>query len=265
MAGSYKGVYSTQDLLRRGMAVPGQAGAKKRFWMIWEEDEKFRAQPLSATMQPAGAAQYIGNAEFAARFKHEPTVLLPQTTENAAFRQESKTQKIETPGWIRLDDESSGTIVVDKAPTTAPSVTPATTPPAGEHAPENAAQEQAMRAEFATALTRLRSGQRSRAIAQIEALLAGPKISDPSFRHMFTEFGINLRKSKLHALALRTHLEARRLSPQDSHILFNAARVTYDLNDMQQTRAFLNDALKLSPDLEPARRFLDFLERKTAE
>ncbi len=314
MADSYKGIYSTQDLLRRGMAAPGQTGAKKRFWMVWEENGSFRAQPLSSAMEPIGAAQLIGSAEFSARFKREqdaappeeksgspssarkgakasPTEAAPQSS--AASRAAAKVRK---PSWVKLDGDGPGkTVAVDaksaagekrvltgKTPPigTVEPVEPvepvrAVAPPAEEGASaaapgdsqENAvlAREQSMRAEFATALTRLRSGQRARAIAQIESLLTGPKISDPAFRHMFTEFGINLRKSKLSALALRTHLEAHRLSPKDSHILFNAARVTYEMNDIKQTRAFLKEALELSPDLEPARRFLDFLDRKTAK
>ncbi len=309
MADSYKGIYSTQDLLRRGMAAPGQAGAKKRFWMVWEEGGGFRAQPISSTMQPLGTAQLIGSAEFSARFKRESDSLLSEekiaamapaqknakasptetVEQNAAPTRASL--RIQKPGWVRMDGKGPDTAIVGGAAPSAEKkvlvsnetspVEPAALggaadlPVAGASAPADSseasresavsAREQSMRAEFATALTRLRGGQRARAIAQIESLLTGPKISDPAFRHMFTDFGINLRKSKLPALALRTHLEARRLSPKDSHILFNAARVTYEMNDLKRTRAFLAEALELSPDLEPARRFLDFLDRKTAK
>jgi len=260
MPKTYKGIYSTQIPMRGAMGAPGQA-LKKWYWMAWAVDADFSVQQLSATMEPISSPQTVSSAEFAARFTHEPGLDIPEPG-----------PKIMAASWPQAESAAAPrkniTVVRGQAAHEEPEPQKTETrekTPVPEDRPEDpAAQlEKNMRADFAVALARLRVGQRERAITQIEALLNASGIEDPAFRHMFSEFGINLRKSKLPKLALRTHMEARRLSPDDSHILFNAARVTYEMGDMAQTRKFLEEALKISPELEPARSFLDFLSRKT--
>lgn len=297
---TYKGVYSTQDIAR-GASARGRAAAK-RYWMAWDEGDTVRVQPLSSTFEPIGAGRSIAHVEFSARFSSEPGLAVPDPSAKAAPAAQAVGQQkakpgagqkatpvpsgaVSAPSWVNLDQEST----FGKKPKAAPEQPASTaktprlelvfpeeeervpfsgtpTPPEKPEEPKLSVKdiEHAMRAEFATALARLRIGQKERAITQIDDLLSRERPHEPSFRHMFTEFGINLRKSKLPDMALRSHMEARSLSPEDSHILFNAARATYDLGNIEKTRDFLKLALALSPDLEPARRFLDFLDRKRA-
>lgn len=298
MLESYRGAYSTQDLMRRGMSSPGQASAKKRYWLVWEAEDYFRVQALSSSFEPVGGSHKIGRAEFSARFALEPDIQIPEPSQEmldaqsaAAIKRSRKAVKVNKkepktvqPAWVRLDEgipsvKRGVPEAAEETPREQPARKPAPEPAqepaqgsgrqpfsgaAAKDDAESRAQrvEKNMRADFATALARLRIGQKERALSQIEALLAMERPDEPAFRHMFTEFGINLRKSSQPEMALRSHLEARQISPTDSHILFNAARAAYDMGDMQKTREFLIQSLVLTPDLKPAQRFLDFVEKK---
>lgn len=73
-------------------------------------------------------------------------------------------------------------------------------------------------------------------------------------KHMFTDFGMDLRKSQLNDLALTSFRRALELSPDDSHALFNVGRALYELGKYREADEYLDRALNLEPDLACARR-----------
>ena len=46
----------------------------------------------------------------------------------------------------------------------------------------------------------------------------------PEHKHMFNDFGINLRKSKMIPQAIEYYSKAIALSPEDEHLRYNLAR-----------------------------------------
>ncbi len=260
--GIFKGVYSSVDPRqtgRPGMGAPGRNAARRRYWFVWEHDAGgYVVQPLSASMEPTGERRAISTAELAKGYAFEPDVLAvpvrPGLTAMQAARGGSggsggKKQQDPAPG-----DAPSGMAAGRDANRRSGDI-------AGHEV--GAQTERSLRADFAIALAQLRRGDRDRAVRALERLAEAPGEFVPAHRHMFTDFGINLRKSKLPRIAIRHHLRALDLSPDDSHVHFNIARTYYDMGDTERAEQHLRESLELTPDLEPSRRFLDFLlERK---
>ncbi len=215
-------------------------------------------QPLSASMEPTGERRAISTAELAKGYAFEPDVLAVPVRPGLTAMQGARGG----PGG------SGGKKQQDPAPGDAPSGMAAgrdANRRSGDIAGHEvgAQTERSLRADFAIALAQLRRGDRDRAVRALERLAEAPGEFVPAHRHMFTDFGINLRKSKLPRIAIRHHLRALDLSPDDSHVHFNIARTYYDMGDTERAEQHLRESLELTPDLEPSRRFLDFLlERK---
>lgn len=257
--GIFKGVYSSVEPRqigragRAGGAAPGRNAARKRYWFVWEHDAGgYVVQPLSASMQPTGERRAVSAAELAKGYAFEPDILAAPIRPGLGGMQAGR------------DGKAQPEEPVAAAPARMAASRDATRRTGDIAGHEVGAQtERSLRADFATALAQLRRGDRDRAVRALERLAETPGEFVPAHRHMFTDFGINLRKSKLPRIAIRHHLRALDLSPGDSHVHFNIARAYYDMGDTERAEKHLRESLELTPDLDASRRFLDFLlERK---
>lgn len=114
--------------------------------------------------------------------------------------------------------------------------------------------DKSIRAEFALSLMRFKRGNKEGALQDFERLLAVEDGIVPAHKHMFTDFGIDLRKSKLYTLASRCFRRAVSLSPDDGHALFNLARICYEMGNFDKAVQYLDAALDKEPDLKCALR-----------
>ena len=76
------------------------------------------------------------------------------------------------------------------------------------------------------------------------------------------EQGISLRKSANLDNALKFYLKALELRPNDDHLMFNIARVYYDMLDRDKAVEFLEQALEINPDFKEASLFLSYTQSK---
>ena len=123
--------------------------------------------------------------------------------------------------------------------------------------------ENHMRAHFGALLLKTRRGdalpdtlQALRDIAEMEEGIAS------EHKHMFAEFGINLRKGKLPEIALAHAKRVLSLAPGDSHAHFNIARIYHMLGELDEAEQHLRAALEFSPDLGQARDFLAYIGKE---
>jgi tetratricopeptide (TPR) repeat protein len=84
----------------------------------------------------------------------------------------------------------------------------------------------------------------------------------PEHKHLFNEFGINLRKSKLTDQAVEYYARALAISDMDENLHYNIARAYFERGDEADCRDSLKRALELNPNMEVAIRFLEFLDKK---
>ena len=80
-------------------------------------------------------------------------------------------------------------------------------------------------------------------------------------KHMFSDFGITLRKIKAARLALRYHNKALSLAPDEPSILFNLARVHMSLGDLNAARVCVLSVLAKKPNLKEALILKDYIDK----
>lgn len=238
-SGVFKGVYATVP------SASARAG-RKRYWFVWDAGELIVVQPLDAAMQPAGERRTIGRAVFEEDFLFQPEILAAPVSEPAVEGGNAGDDPYGSESGQGAA-HGSGDVLSSRKVALKPD-------------PEAEALEHDLRAEFAMGLARLRHGDRTgaqRLFSKVAEVVEGVK---PVHKHLFTEFGINLRKSKLPETACLHHQRVVELAPHDGNAHFNLARAYYDMGDMETALQHLHISLNLSPGLEPSTRFIDFIE-----
>lgn len=117
-----------------------------------------------------------------------------------------------------------------------------------------------LRQEFVDLLKELRGGIPDPVTEEKTRLFLDIDLGDlPKKAHLYTEFGLALRREHQMGLALIAHQKALDCSSDDANILFNIARTWYELGNYEEARSFLNKALSVAPGFETAKNFLHFL------
>ena len=84
--------------------------------------------------------------------------------------------------------------------------------------------ENHIRASFGLGLTYLERGDAPNADIVFRKLSRLEGAFGPDYKHLFNEFGIQLRKNGMYSQALGHYAKALKLSPADEHLLYNLAR-----------------------------------------
>jgi len=125
-----------------------------------------------------------------------------------------------------------------------------------------ALDEENVRANFGIGLCYITRGEQDKARMVFERLVELEASFSDEHKHLFNEFGINLRKAGMHAEALAYYARAVQLCPTDENLQHNMARAAFDMGDMKLAAQHLNDCLKLNSSHQEARQFVEFLKRK---
>lgn len=87
-------------------------------------------------------------------------------------------------------------------------------------------------------------------LSQLDALY------DRENKHLFNEFGIELRKQGMFQEAISNYLKAISIDPEDEVLYYNLGRAYYEEGKFEEALAQLKKALSLKPCFEDAQRFL---------
>lgn len=117
--------------------------------------------------------------------------------------------------------------------------------------------EDNIRANFGLGLVYLAMDKTEKASYIFDRLVRIEEAFEPRHKHLFNEFGINLRKKGLFDEALKYYFRARELSPADDHLLLNIARVYYEQHNLAEAEKTAREALAINPDLAEAKRLLE--------
>ncbi len=112
-----------------------------------------------------------------------------------------------------------------------------------------------VRATFGLGLTYLELQDSKKADAVFKSLIHLDAAFDEEYKHLFNEFGIQLRKNKMFDHAVQYYNRARELSREDENIFFNLARAWYEKGDWSNCLRHLVICLTMNKQLEEAQRF----------
>jgi len=231
-----KGVFSTQEIRKVGTGTTQRKTVYKGFYFI-EQDENgtIECQQLNVNYVPSGQKRTITLEELIEHFAPEPEFYL-----NSVYPKMQELQRtIDNADTHRIKGETF----------------------AAEHEYGAALKvdEENVRANFGIGLTYLQRGEKNKADDIFERLVKLDAAFEAEHKHMFNEFGINLRKAKMYSQAVIYYTRALELTKDDEHLHINIARALFEIKDVDGCVEHLFKALKLVPMQEQATKFLLWL------
>ncbi|WP_027176976.1 tetratricopeptide repeat protein [Desulfovibrio aminophilus] len=124
--------------------------------------------------------------------------------------------------------------------------------------------EQNIRANFGIGLVYLRRGEKEKALEVLRRLVTLDAAFEKRHKHLFNEFGINLRRNGMYEQALDYYGRALDFAKDDEHLFFNIARTHIERRDLGRAREALEQALAINPGFAEARDYLAKLARGPA-
>lgn len=234
-----RGVFSTQVLTKVGTGTTMRKTIQKSYWFVQElENGSIEVQPLNVNYVPSGPKNVLPMDDFLEKFSPEPEfytgTVMPKMRElektiargdRHRKRGESFSAEYEYGNATKVDEEN-------------------------------------VRANFGLGLTYLQRGATDKAQDIFERLIKIEAAYETEHKHLFNEFGMNLRKNKMIDQAMEYYNKAMELSKTDENLFYNVARVYFELQDYAKTHEMLTKALELNPDMEEAQKFIAYLQAK---
>jgi len=231
-----KGLFSLQTVSKVGIGTTQKKDIQKQYWFATEIDEDLiEIRPLNVELVPSNSKKIISKEEFLDKFFPEPEFYMqtvyPKMCElnKTIARAERHRKRGET---YSAEYEYKNALKID---------------------------EENIRANFGLGLTYLERGNKEKANNIFKRLVKLDAAFELKHKHLFNEFGINLRKQKMFEQAVEYYGRALELSPNDENLHYNIARAYFGQNKIEQALTHLKKALELNPDLKEAKKFMEFL------
>lgn len=234
-----KGLFSTQTVEKVGTGTTQRKTISKMFWFCTQNDEGLvMVQALNKSLVPAGGSTPVPLEDFLARYSPEPEMYLknvyPKMQELNSTVQRAEEQR-QRGALYSAQFEYENALAVD---------------------------EENVRANFGLGLTYVERGESVKAKDILGRIVALDAAFAPEHKHLFNEFGISLRKSRMVDQSIEYYTRALAMTETDENLHYNAARAYYDKGDLAKCRGHLDRALALNPAHEEAGKFLEYLNGK---
>lgn len=231
------GVFSTQEIKRVGTGTTTRKSIHKSFWYCQElesgaEEGKIEIQPLNANYIPAGPKRVVDKEQFLSGFSPEPefyvSTVFPRMREiNKTVARADRHRK--NKEYYSAEMEYNNALKVD---------------------------EENVRANFGLGLTYLQRNETDKADNIFSRLVKLDAAFEQEHKHLFNEFGIQLRKNGMFDQAKEYYTRALDLSSTDENIYYNMARAELESDRAEAAVDMLLKGLAVNPNMEEAARFL---------
>ncbi|MDD4730992.1 MAG: tetratricopeptide repeat protein [Desulfovibrio sp.] len=233
------GVFSIHKSMKIGTGTT-QKRVQQRFnYLVRElENDQVEIQPLGDTYSPVGNKEVITREQLLADYMPEPGLwqehVLPRlrTVQKHVARGDKYRKRGET---FTAEYEYNKALGLD---------------------------ERNVRANFGIGLVYLQRGDEEKAHEVFQRVVDIEAAFEDEHKHLFNEFGINLRKSGLYDDAVHYYRRALEFAADDENLHYNLARAYYEKGDHPHAVRHLNASLAMNPDHTEARAFLRNLEKR---
>jgi len=232
-----KGVFSTQSVAKVGTGTTQRRTIQKTYWSGEElADGQIGIQPLNRNYIPSGPKRTISRDDFLSKYSPEPEFYM--TTVYPAIKQVDEAivrgeKHRERGAAYSAEFEFKQATDVD---------------------------EENVRANFGLGLTYLDRGDQVKANDIFERIVDLEAAFEQEHKHLFNDFGINMRKNKMFEQALQYYLRAEELVEDDEHLFHNIARCYYEKGDVDGCKKYLKKSLQVNPNLKESKMFWAFLK-----
>ena len=233
------GVFSSQEVRKVGTGTTTRKTIQKAFWFCIEQDDGMvEVQPLNPNYIPSGPKKKVGMESFLTSFSPEPELYVAnvypkmrELNKTIARAERHRTNK----EYYSAEMEYGTALKVD---------------------------EENVRANFGLGITYLDRGETSKAENIFERLVKLDAAFEKEHKHLFNEFGINLRKNKMHDQSIEYYGKAIDLSNTDENLFCNLARACFDAGKYTEAVENLLKSLEINPTHEVSVKFLNWMQDK---
>lgn len=202
-------------------------------------EEKVKLTFLGNEGQPTGIVMEIAYDEFLKKYTLDPNYRVKTKEESERDRHIAIAEKHRSRGEpYTAEMEYSSALKID---------------------PES------IRANFGIGTLYMEMGDTSRAKDVFKKLSEIEAIFEEENKHIFNEFGIELRKANMIDEALANYQKAITISPQDEHLHFNVARLFYEKKDGDNALEWLQKSLAINPHFRDAQQFESLILKEMKE
>lgn len=241
--GKVSGVFSSQTVAKVGTGTTSRKTIQKSYWFAEEGGENEEGvtivlvQPLNKNNIPSGPKEEVPKEDFLGRFNPElefyQTEVYPKMRELDSTLKRAESQR-DQGALYSAEFDYQAALDFD---------------------------EENVRANFGLGLTYMERGEPSKAEDVFERIVGLDAAFAPEHKHLFNDFGINLRKSKLLDQAVDYYARALEITDDDEHLYYNIARAYFERGDTEDCIKSLEMALQLNPHLEEAKKFLEYVKK----
>ena len=234
-----QGIFSSQEVRKVGTGTTTRKSIQKTYWNALElPDGTVEVQPLNINYIPSGPKRAVPLEDFLRTFSPEPEFyvsnVFPKIKEiNKTIARADRYRN--NKEYYSAEMEYANALRVD---------------------------EENVRANFGLGITYLERGEKAKA----EDILARVVKLDGAFeaehKHLFNDFGINLRKNGMYTQALAYYTRAVELAAYDENLYYNMARAYLDNKEPEKTVDCLLTGLNINPLQETLLKFLLWLLTK---
>ena len=233
------GVFSHQEVRRVGTGTTTRRTIQKSYWYAVEQENRIiELQPLNLNYIPSGPKKRISIDEFLARFSPEPefyvTNVFPKIKEvNKTIARADRHRK--NKEYYSAEMEYGNALRVD---------------------------EDNIRANFGLGITYLERGENTKAEDILGRLVKLEGAFEDEHKHLFNDFGINLRKNGMFNQSIAYYERALELAHHDENLYYNVARACLEKKDTDKALEYLLKGLDINPRQETLLKFLMWMVTK---
>ena len=234
-----QGVFSSQEVKKVGTGTTTRKTIQKAYWYAIEQPEgDIEVQPLNFNYIPSGPKKRIPKDAFLESFSPEPEFYVSnvfpkikeinKTVARADRHRENKeyySAEMEYGNALKIDEEN-------------------------------------IRANFGLGITYLERGENNKAEDILNRLVKLEGAFEEEHKHLFNDFGINLRKNAMFDQSLVYYSRALELCDADENLHYNIARVHLEKKDPDAAVDSLLKGLALNPTQETLLKFLMWMLTK---
>ncbi|WP_250645444.1 tetratricopeptide repeat protein [Salidesulfovibrio onnuriiensis] len=233
-----KGVFSTQSVVKVGTGTTQRKTIQKTFWHCEERDDgNVEVQPLNVNYIPSGPKREVTREDFLAKFNPEPefyvSTVFPKMQELNETIVRGEKHRARGAAYSAEFEFKQATAI----------------------------DEDNVRANFGLGLTYLDRGEQTKANDIFKRLVNLEAAFEEEHKHLFNDFGINLRKNSMYDQALEYYLRAEGLVEDDENLFHNIARVYFEKGDLDSCITYLKKSLELNPHMEESVMFMTYLKK----
>ncbi|CCO22856.1 tetratricopeptide repeat protein [Maridesulfovibrio hydrothermalis] len=233
-----QGVFSSQNVQKIGTGTTVRRTISKMYWMAKElDDGTVEVQALNTSYIPAGPKSTVPLEEFLSKYSPEPefyvSTVFPKMKElNSTIERGEKARQ--AGATYSAEFEFQNAVSVD---------------------------EDNVKANFGLGLTYMERGETNKANDIFERLVKLDAAFQTEHKHLFNEFGINLRKTGMQDQALDYYERALEMTKQDENLHYNIARAYFEKGMLDKCADHLTKALAINKDHPEAGKFLEFVKK----